>query len=36
MLKTLLEQVVRKWPDVAFMSSDQLGNYIDELGNEDE
>lgn len=27
-LKTLLEQIVKKWPDVIFMSSDQLGNYI--------
>ena len=36
MLRELLSRVVRKWPDVEFMSSDQLGNYIDELRNEDE
>lgn len=29
-LKTLLHTVVRQWPDVEFMSSDQLGHIIDE------
>ncbi len=28
-LKTLLQTVVRRWPDVEFMSSDQLGKLID-------
>lgn len=27
-LKSLLNKIVRKWPDVEFMSSDQLGNLI--------
>jgi hypothetical protein len=27
-LEFLLKQIVKKWPDVNFMSSDQLGNYL--------
>jgi hypothetical protein len=27
-LKELLSQIVKKWPDVVFMTSDQLGNYM--------
>jgi len=26
--QNLLKQIVKKWPDVIFMSSDELGNYI--------
>jgi hypothetical protein len=33
LLKTLLDKIVSKWPDVEFMTSDQLGQYMTETKN---